>query len=94
MRVPYQFNEKYKNDKSDWGYDAAQVTYDTIHYKKPHYSMFDEKRGIEEQIEKISSSIGGLAEVLISKGLLSPQEFLVAIGADEKYEVREKKTYG
>lgn len=89
MRLPYQFNEKYDPKDQDWGFTAPQVISHLTFYKKKPYSVFSERRPIEEQIEFLANALGGLAEALISKGRLTPQEFLDALD-DETYEVRQR----
>lgn len=88
MRLPYRFNEIGDPQDNAWGRDAASMTWEFVHYKREPYSAFSTHRNIEEQIEILSKAIGGLAEVLISKGRMSPQEFLKALDAEDSFEVR------
>jgi len=91
MRKPYQFNEKTDPKDKEWGRDAPSMLWEFVHYKKHPYAGYSENRGIEEQINVLAKAIGGLAEVLISKGRMSPKEFIDAIEADDTFEVRESK---
>lgn len=91
MRKPYQFNEKTDPKDKEWGRDAPSMLWEFVHYKSVPYRKFSESRGIEDQIDIMTRAIGGLAEVLISKGRMSPQEFLEAIDAADTFEVRESK---
>lgn len=90
MRRPYQFNEKTDSKDQNWGYTAPQVIRSLAFLKQIPYSCVSSPRPIEEQIEFLANAIGGIAEVLISKGRMTPQEFLEAID-DDTYEVRQSK---
>lgn len=91
MRRSYQFNEKSDPKGKEWGRDAPSLLWEFVHYKTIPYQGYSTSRGIEEQISILTKAIGGLAEVLISKGRMSPQEFINAIEADDTFEVRENK---
>lgn len=89
MRATYQFNESDERTNA-WGRDTYEVIIQNIRSKNSRYSIFSESRPIEDQIETIAGNIGGLCHLLISKGLITPEEFLVAIGVEDRYEAREK----
>lgn len=91
MRLPYQFNEISDPKDAQWGMNTSEMLSRFVHTKTPHYSTFSEARDIEGQIEILVGAIGGLAEVLISKGRMSPKEFIAAIEAEDVFEVRENR---
>lgn len=89
MRYPYQFNEKTDPIDFKWGMSAESMLRDYIFTNKSNY--WNEGRGIEGRVEMLTEALGGLADLLIMKGILSPQDFIDAIGASSIYEVRESK---
>lgn len=91
MKKTYQFIEKNYDNAYDYGTDAPTVISLVVCNKIDKRFPFSDARSIEERIEKLSEIIGGISELLISKGLMTPQEFLVAIGAKDVYEVTDRK---
>lgn len=90
MRLPYQFNDKSDPEDYRYGYTAETLLSDHVNNDRRGYG-YSNRKGIEEQISTITEAIGGLADLLISKGVFSPQDFLAAINAENIYEVRERK---
>lgn len=91
MKLPYGFNRKYDPLDYEWKMSAEETIADFVTYDKESSYRFLERRGIEAQVSKLVEVIGGLSDTLISKGLMTPEQFLEAIGADRIYEVRENK---
>ena len=89
MKLPYQFNDKTDPEDAKWSYSAETLIQDYVRNDKRDY--YSKSRGIESQIVTLSAAFGGLADLLLSKGLISPQDFLEAIGAHYDYEVRESR---
>lgn len=91
MRLPYQFNEKTDPKDTRWGMNAERLVADyTTWDRNNHYA---DSLGVERRIDRLTEAMGGLADLLISKGVLSPQDFLEAIGADSVYEVRPNNSH-
>lgn len=90
MRYPYQFNDKTDPEDYKWGMSAESMLQDFVFTNKNNY--WNEGRGIEDRVKTLTEAVGGLADLLIMKGILSPQDFINAIGASSVYEVRESKS--
>lgn len=91
MRQPYRFNEISDPKDQNWGLNATETLGYFVKSKKVPYNTFHQTRSIEEQIEVLTQAVGGLAEILISKGRMSPQEFIEAIDAKGIFEVRANR---
>lgn len=89
MRMPYQFNEKDDPEDATWGMNAEGLLEDFVNYNRSNF--YADPRGIEAKINAITEVVGGLADILIMKGILSPQDLIEAIGSSYIYEVRENK---
>lgn len=83
----FKFNEK--NDAKDaWGYSTSFMFTNYIHVDDSGY--FHEKRGIEQQIDTLSEAIGNICDLLISKKLMTGNEFLEIIEKSSSHEMRIK----
>lgn len=88
MRTTYQFNER-GDKEGKWGMDATGMLSSHVSYDSGNY--FEKTRGIEDKTSELVAAVGGFAELLISKGVITPQEFLNAIGAQHNFIVRDRK---
>jgi hypothetical protein len=93
MRMSYQFNEKTDAPDDKWGMSAETLLADIVTTNRSQYYNYGNRKGIEEKISSLTEAMGGLADLLISKGLISPDDFLLAIGGSSVYEVREHKDF-
>lgn len=84
MHRTYEFLEKYKNGAIGWGRDAKSVLSDHVYTNRK--SLIAETRGIEEKLETLCESVANISDLLISKGLITPDEFLKAIGMDDHFK--------
>lgn len=86
MRKTYQYNKK--DDKlGAYGHDATELVSQFVHWDNSGY--FSNRRSIEEQIDTISEITGKLCDVLISKGLMTHEEFLTILGLEYSHESRD-----
>ena len=86
MRRTYQYNEK-SDKKGAYGYDASQLVGYAIRNNNSRY--FSERRSIEEQIDKTAEIVGNLCDILVSKGLMTHEEFLKALDLEYSHESRD-----
>lgn len=83
----YRYYEKY-NDEDTWGYDISSLLRSHINHTKFEVSWGAHSRGIEEQIDTLSTVIGQLAEALVAKNIFTPDEILKIIGVNSNYSDR------
>ena len=86
MRKFYQYNRK--NEKPGaYGHDAAELVSNFVHWDESGY--ISNRRSIENQIDTISEVTGKLCDVLVSKGLMTHEEFLTILGLENSHESRD-----
>lgn len=81
----YRYVEKYNENSKKYPETLDQIIRSHIYSNRYEGGYHHRSRGIEDQVEELSHIVGGLADLLISKGVLTPQEVLVAIGINSGF---------
>lgn len=85
MRHTYAFVEKHGSYK----YDQSTQTVLTDHINTNRDRYFEVNRGIEEQSEIMAETVANLLDLLISKGLVTPKEFLQILGLEDVFDIKQ-----